>query len=71
MPVGREIYQEGLIIPPVKLVHARADWTRIILKLILANVRTPQERQGDLSAQIAANQRGAKRFAGIAFPLRS
>ncbi len=61
MPVGREIFQEGLIIPPVKLVRARkmdAD----ILELILANVRTPQERRGDLSAQIAANQRGAERL---------
>jgi len=61
MPVGREIFQEGLIIPPVKLVRAsRMD--QDILELILANVRTPQERRGDLSAQIAANQRGAERF---------
>ncbi len=62
MPVGREIFQEGLIIPPVKLVKAgRMD--QDILNLILANVRTPQERRGDLSAQIAANQRGADRLA--------
>lgn len=61
MPVGREIFQEGLIIPPVKLVKAgRIDMA--ILEIILANVRTPQERRGDLSAQIAANQRGAERF---------
>ena len=61
MPVGREIFQEGLIIPPVKLVKAgRIDMA--ILEIILANVRTPQERHGDLSAQIAANQRGAERF---------
>jgi len=61
MPVGREIFQEGLIIPPVKLVKAgRIDMA--ILEIILANVRTPQERRGDLSAQIAANQRGTERF---------
>ena len=61
MPVAREIFQEGLIIPPVKLVIAgRMD--QDILELILANVRTPQERRGDLSAQIAANQRGAARL---------
>jgi N-methylhydantoinase B len=61
MPVGREIFQEGLIIPPVKLVKAgRIDMA--IVEIILANVRTPQERRGDLSAQIAANQRGAERF---------
>jgi N-methylhydantoinase B len=61
MPVGREIFQEGLIIPPVKLVRSgRMD--QDILELILANVRTPQERRGDLSAQIAANRRGAERL---------
>jgi N-methylhydantoinase B len=61
MAVGREIFQEGLIIPPVKLVRSgRMD--QDLLKLILANVRTPIERQGDLSAQIAANQRGLERF---------
>ncbi len=61
MPVGREIFQEGLIIPPVKLVKA-GQMDQGILELILANVRTPQERRGDLSAQIAANQRGAERW---------
>jgi N-methylhydantoinase B len=61
MPVAREIYQEGLIIPPVKLVHG-GEMDPDILDLILANVRTPQERRGDLSAQIAANRRGAERF---------
>jgi N-methylhydantoinase B len=61
MPVGREIYQEGLIIPPVKLVKA-GQIDLAILEIILANVRTPQERRGDLSAQIAANQRGVERF---------
>ena len=61
MPLGREIFQEGLIIPPVKLVKA-GQMDQDILELILANVRTPQERRGDLSAQIAANQRGAERL---------
>ncbi len=61
MPVGRELFQEGLIIPPVKLVRAgRTD--QAILDLILANVRTPEERLGDLLAQLAANQRGTERL---------
>jgi len=60
MPVGREIYQEGLIIPPVKLVRSGV-MDRGMLDLILANVRTPQERAGDLWAQIAANRRGVQR----------
>ncbi|HVM71130.1 MAG TPA: hydantoinase B/oxoprolinase family protein, partial [Anaerolineales bacterium] len=50
MPVAREIYQEGLIIPPVKLVRA-GEMDDDLLALILANVRTPQERRGDLQAQ--------------------
>ncbi|HTL57161.1 MAG TPA: hydantoinase B/oxoprolinase family protein [Candidatus Limnocylindrales bacterium] len=55
MPVAREIYQEGLIIPPVRLVR-RGQVARDIFEMILANVRTPEEREGDLTAQIAANR---------------
>jgi N-methylhydantoinase B len=61
MSISREIYQEGLIIPPVKLFHA-GKLNNDVLELILANVRTPRERLGDLWAQIAANQRGVARF---------
>ncbi len=61
MPVAREIYQEGLIIPPVKIKKA-GNIEQAILDLILANVRTPQERHGDLLAQIASNQRGEERL---------
>ena len=61
MPVAREIYQEGLIIPPLKL-FAGGQLNQPVLDIILANVRTPKERQGDLWAQIAANQRGALRL---------
>jgi N-methylhydantoinase B len=61
MPVAREIYQEGLIIPPVKL-YREGVLNQAVLDLILANVRTPQERLGDLRAQIAANQRGGRRL---------
>lgn len=64
MPVASEIYQEGLIIPPVRLVH-RAEIQQEILDLVLANVRTPEERLGDISAQIAANKRGVQRMAGL------
>lgn len=61
MPVAREIYQEGLIIPPIKLIEAGVT-NRAAMDLILANVRTSEERAGDLSAQIGANQRGAERL---------
>lgn len=61
MPVARELYQEGLIIPPIKLAEG-GRLNRSLVDLILANVRTPGERLGDLEAQIAANQRGANRL---------
>jgi N-methylhydantoinase B len=61
MPIAREIYQEGLIIPPIKLLN-RGVINQDIFNLLLANVRTPEERSGDLRAQIGANQRGVDRF---------
>lgn len=64
MPVAREIYQEGLIIPPVRLVRG-GEIEPDLLGLVLANVRTPQERYGDLLAQIAANRRGQERLAAL------
>jgi N-methylhydantoinase B len=55
-----EIYQEGLRIPPVKfLVSGEVD--DAVLDLILANVRTPAERRGDLRAQEAANETARER----------
>jgi N-methylhydantoinase B/oxoprolinase/acetone carboxylase alpha subunit len=64
MPLATEIFQEGVIIPPVKLVR-RGRVDRDILGLVLANVRTPEEREGDLTAQLAANRIGEKRFIEI------
>lgn len=61
MPLAREIYQEGVIIPPVKLVR-RGHIDRDLLHFILANVRTPIEREGDLTAQLAANRIGERRL---------
>lgn len=61
MPIARELYQEGLIIPPLKLLE-RGVVNQAVFNLILANVRTPQERAGDLWAQISANHRGAQRL---------
>jgi len=54
-----EIYQEGLIIPPSRIVVEGKN-NRDVMALILANTRTPYERRGDLMAQIGANNYGAK-----------
>ena len=51
---SREIFQEGVIIPPVRLVRG-GEYVEDVLDLLLANVRTPDLRRGDLRAQIAAN----------------
>lgn len=59
MPQGAtELVQEGIVIPPTRLVR---DGTldESLLRLILANVRTPDERRGDLRAQLAACAAGA------------
>src|SRR5579859_7603489 len=64
MPLSTEIYQEGLIIPPLKLVEAGRR-NAAVWELILANVRTPAERQGDLAAQMAAHAIGARRAGEI------
>ncbi len=64
MPLAREVFQEGLILPPIKLVK-RGQIDPEILALILANVRTPEEREGDLTAQIAANRVGQTRLLDI------
>ncbi|RME76948.1 MAG: hydantoinase B/oxoprolinase family protein [Chloroflexi bacterium] len=61
MPLAREIYQEGLVIPPLKLV-AGGQVNQAVWDLLMANVRTPDERAGDLQAQLAANRRGVTRL---------
>ena len=64
MPLAREIYQEGLRIPPVLLMR-RGEVQNDVMNLILANVRTPDERRGDLLAQVMANRRGEERLREI------
>jgi N-methylhydantoinase B/oxoprolinase/acetone carboxylase alpha subunit len=64
MPLAREVFQEGLIIPPIKLVRG-GEIDPDVLALIVANVRTPDEREGDLTAQIAANRVGEARLREI------
>lgn len=56
-----EIFQEGIRIPSVKLFKAGV-LQEDIFKIILANVRTPEERKGDLQAQIAANNLAIRRI---------
>lgn len=65
MPLAREIYEEGLRIPPVRLYRAGVR-NEDLWRTVLANVRTPRERAGDLDAQLAALHTGARRLLEIA-----
>ncbi len=60
MGPAREIFEEGLRIPPVRIVRG-GSIDREMLDLILLNVRTPREREGDLAAQIGACRVGEQR----------
>ena len=60
-----EIYGEGLRLPPVKLYAAGVP-NRDVEAIIFTNVRTPDERRGDLRAQLAANHRGITRLQELA-----
>ncbi|MBI3968799.1 MAG: hydantoinase B/oxoprolinase family protein [Chloroflexi bacterium] len=64
IPMSTELYQEGIIIPPVKLVE-RGVIHEGILELICRNSRMPDERRGDLSAQLAAHRVGEARLVDI------
>jgi N-methylhydantoinase B len=60
MGLCREIAQEGIRIPPVKLLSG-GNMNGQVLAILLANVRTPREREGDLTAQMGACRIGAER----------
>ena len=64
MGLSREIFQEGLRVPPVKILEG-GRIVRDVMALILANVRTPGEREGDLTAQIAACRIGERRLTSM------
>ena len=66
MPAGaREIYQEGLRIPPVRLVEG-GERDGDVFELLFANVRNAAERRADFEAQLAANERAGDRLRELA-----
>jgi N-methylhydantoinase B len=60
-----EIFGEGLRLPPIRL-YAAGVLNRDVDAIIFSNVRTPDERRGDLNAQVAANRRGCTRLSELA-----
>jgi N-methylhydantoinase B len=65
MGPANEIFQEGIRIPPTRIVRA-GNIDREVLDLILLNVRTPKEREGDLASQIGACRVGEQRIQQLA-----
>jgi len=61
MPLSTSVFQEGLIIPPLKLIE-RGALDPKLMRFLLNNVRTPTEREGDFSAQVMANMTGVRRL---------
>jgi N-methylhydantoinase B len=61
MPLSTSLFQEGVIIPPLKFVSG-GQIDEKLMRLILVNVRTPTEREGDFTAQIMANMTGIRRL---------
>src|ERR671927_1352582 len=61
----REVFQEGVIIPPVKLV-AGGRIVEDVFRLVLAQIRSKHETAGDFRAQIAANTTGVRRLTSLA-----
>lgn len=64
LPLSTELYQEGLILPPVRLVEA-GKVSEMLLRLITANSRAPEERLGDIEAQLAAQRVGERRLLAL------
>jgi N-methylhydantoinase B len=62
---SRDVFQEGLVIPPVRLVQ-HGEIVRDVFDLVLANSRTPRLRRGDLRTQIAANSLAERRLQELA-----
>ncbi|HEV2826959.1 MAG TPA: hydantoinase B/oxoprolinase family protein, partial [Pyrinomonadaceae bacterium] len=64
MGLATDIYGEGLCIPPVRLVRS-GEIDKDMMRLILANVRSHDERRGDFQAQIGSLRTGAARLLEI------
>lgn len=64
MPLSASIFQEGIIVPPVKIM-SEGNMVSSLMQFFLNNVRTPLEREGDFAAQIMANSTGIRRIRSL------
>ncbi|MGH2699846.1 MAG: hydantoinase B/oxoprolinase family protein [Actinomycetota bacterium] len=61
---SREVLQEGIVLPPLRLIQG-GGLVEDVMRLLLANVRTPDVRRGDLRAQLASNDLGGRRLSEL------
>ncbi|HKJ77060.1 MAG TPA: hydantoinase B/oxoprolinase family protein, partial [Gammaproteobacteria bacterium] len=64
MPLSRSLEEEGLVIPPTRLVAA-GELNETFLERLMAATRNAPEVRGDFTAQVSANRAGAERLAGL------
>lgn len=64
LPHSLSIHQEGLRLPPVRLVRG-GELNTDVLRIVCANTRGPNERRGDLRAQINAHHIGESRLRSV------
>lgn len=60
-PDGNEVYEEGLLIPIMKFAE-RGQVSKDLVRLIRANVRTPDQTVGDIYSLAACNEAGDRRL---------
>lgn len=60
-PDGHQIFHEGLFLPIIKLIHA-GELDNTVLAIVKANVREPEQVEGDFLALVACNDVGARRL---------
>ena len=63
-PVATESFQEGMLIPPVKL-FVKGELRTDVVDIVTANSRLPNSVYGDLNGQISALELGVRRLAGL------
>ncbi|MDH5472412.1 MAG: hydantoinase B/oxoprolinase family protein [Gammaproteobacteria bacterium] len=64
MPISKDLHEEGLIIPPTKII-CRGEMQNSVVNRLMETLRNPQESMGDFSAQISANKRGLQRLQAL------
>ena len=64
MPISKDLYEEGQIIPPTKIMQ-QGEMQQIVVDQLMQAMRNPVESMGDFTAQISANKRGLQRLKAL------